>query len=52
MPLFAANVFPSQMIKLIVPEPFIYQVSGILILIGMVVGMLGSYRAVKKYLKV
>ena len=42
----------SSIIKLIVPEPFIYQVSGILILIGMVVGIFGSLRAVRKYLKI
>ena len=42
----------SSIIKLIIPEPFIYQVSGVLILIGMVVGIFGSLRAVKKYLKI
>jgi cell division transport system permease protein len=44
--------FISQLFKLIEPEPFIFYVSGILVAIGMVVGMLGSYRAVRKYLKV
>ena len=42
----------SSIIKLIIPEPFIYMISGILILIGMVVGMYGSVRAVRKYLKI
>ena len=42
----------SPFIKLIKPEPFIYGVSGVLLLIGMLVGMIGSWRAVKKYLKV
>lgn len=42
----------SPLIKLIEPEPFIYMVSGIIIIIGIVVGMIGSYRAVKKYLKI
>ena len=42
----------SSIIKLIVPEPFIYQVSGVLILIGMIVGIVGSLRAVRKYLKI
>nr|MBP3259432.1 permease-like cell division protein FtsX [Bacilli bacterium] len=42
----------SSIIKLIIPEPFIYQVSGVLILIGMVVGIFGSLRAVRKYLKI
>lgn len=42
----------SPLIKLIQPEPFIYIVSGIIMIIGIVVGMIGSYRAVKKYLKI
>lgn len=42
----------SSIIRLIIPEPFIYQVSGLLLLIGMVVGMFGSLRAVRKYLKI
>ena len=42
----------SSLITLIEPEPFIYQVSLVLIIIGIVVGMFGSLRAVKKYLKV
>lgn len=42
----------SSFIRLVPPSPFIYYVSGILILIGILVGMFGSVRAVKKYLKV
>lgn len=42
----------SPLLKLIKPEPFIYMTSGIVILIGIIVGMLGSYKAVKKYLKI
>ena len=42
----------SPFIKLIEPTPFVYMVSGLLILIGIVVGMIGSLRAVKKYLKI
>lgn len=42
----------SSLITLIEPEPFIYQVSLVLIIIGIVVGMFGSLRAVKKYLKI
>lgn len=42
----------SPLLKLIKPEPFIYMTSGIILLIGIIVGMLGSYKAVKKYLKV
>lgn len=42
----------SPLIQLIQPEPFIYIVSLIILVIGVVVGMFGSYRAVRKYLKV
>ena len=42
----------SPFIRLITPEPFIYVVSFLLLLIGMIVGMFGSYRAVRKHLKI
>ena len=42
----------TELIQLIKPEPFIYSVSGIVVLIGILVGMLGSSGAVRKYLKV
>ncbi len=42
----------SPFIKLINPTPFIYFISGILILIGISVGMFGSWSAVKKHLKI
>lgn len=42
----------SPFIKLISPYPFIYNVSGILLLIGILVGMFGSSRAVRKHLKI
>ncbi len=42
----------SPLIKLISPEPFIYISAIIVLTIGMLVGMIGSYRAVRKYLKV
>ena len=42
----------SPFIRLITPQPFIYLVSGILLLIGMVVGMFGSWLAVRKHLKI
>ena len=42
----------TNVIKLLEPTPFIYYVSLVLIAIGMVVGMVGSLRAVKKYLKI
>lgn len=42
----------SELIKLIKPEPFIYQTAGIVVIIGILVGMVGSASAVRKYLKV
>lgn len=42
----------SELLKMVNPEPFIYIVSLIVLVIGIIVGMIGSYRAVKKYLKV
>lgn len=48
---FGGQLF-SEFIRLIKPEPFVYYVSALLIVIGMVVGMFGSARAVRKYLKI
>jgi len=48
---FNGQIF-SPFIKLINPEPFIFYVSLILLLIGILVGMFGSYRAVRKHLKI
>lgn len=42
----------SPFIKLIVPTPFVYLISLALLVIGVVVGMFGSWRAVRKYLKI
>ena len=42
----------SRLIELIIPEPFIYQTSLIVIGIGILVGMIGSASAVRKYLKI
>lgn len=42
----------SPFIKLVPAEPFIYVVSLVLLGLGVVVGMFGSYRAVRKYLKI
>ena len=42
----------SKLIQLIVPEPFIYQASLIVLGIGILVGMIGSASAVRKYLKI
>lgn len=47
---FGGKLF-SDLITLIPSQPFIFQISGVLIVIGIVVGMFGSLRAVKKYLK-
>lgn len=48
---FGGQIF-SPLIKLITPEPFIYIISLVVLVIGVVVGMIGSYQAVRKYLKV
>lgn len=42
----------TQIIELVKPEPFIYQTSVIVVIIGIIVGMIGSASAVRKYLKV
>lgn len=42
----------SPFLKLVPAEPFIYIVSLVLLVLGVVVGMFGSYRAVRKYLKI
>lgn len=47
---FGGKLF-SSLITLIKPQPFIYQISLVLMIIGIIVGMFGSLRAVKKYLK-
>ena len=48
---FNGQVF-SPFIQLIVPLPFTYLVSLVLVSIGILVGMFGSWRAVRKYLKI
>jgi len=48
---FGGQIF-SQFLKLIEPSPFIYSVSLLLLSIGMIVGMYGSSKAVRKYLKI
>ena len=47
---FGGKLF-SNLISLIEPQPFIFKISGVLVLIGIIVGMFGSLRAVKKYLR-
>ncbi len=46
------QLFSSSLGKLVAPYPFIMWTSLILLLIGLLVGMFGSSRAVKKYLKI
>ena len=45
---FGGKLFGSALAALIAPMPFVYNISGILVLIGMI----GSYQAVRKYLKI
>ena len=42
----------SSVIKLVKPMPFVLNTSLIVLLIGMVVGMIGSSNAVRRYIKV
>ncbi len=42
----------TPLITLINPTPFIYTISGMIAIIGIIVGMIGSSSAVRKYLKV
>jgi len=49
---FGGKLFGSALASLVVPIPFVYYISGILLIIGIVVGMIGSYLAVRKYLKI
>ena len=46
------QLFSSSLGKLVAPYPFILWTALILLLIGLLVGMLGSSRAVRKYLKI
>lgn len=45
------GVLFSSMFTLLAPFPFVYIVSLILVLLGMIVGILGSFLSVNKYLK-
>ena len=51
IPKFNGQVF-SPFIKLIKPEPFVYKISLVLLAIGILVGMFGSWKAVRKHLKI
>ena len=48
---FNGQVF-SPFIKLIKPEPFVYKISLVLLAIGILVRMFGSWKAVRKHLKI
>ena len=49
---FGGKLFSSSLAKLIAPSPFVYLASLLLMIIGILVGMFGSWRAVRKYLKI
>lgn len=42
----------TQILRLVEPFHFILYVSGLLLIIGAIIGMFGSYKAVRKYLKI
>lgn len=49
---FEGKLFGSSLVRLIEPTPFVYLASLLLVIIGILVGMFGSWQAVKKYLKI
>ena len=49
---FGGKIFNSSLARLIQPTPFVYLASLLLMVIGILVGMFGSWQAVKKYLKI
>lgn len=49
---FDGKLMGINFITLIEPTPFVYLISLLLMVIGVLVGMFGSWRAVKKYLKI
>ena len=42
----------SPLIRLVHPMPFTIQISLLIVLVGMLVGMVGSARAVRRYIKI
>ena len=42
----------SNIFRLVKPNPFVFYLAGLLLGVGAVVGMLGSWRAARKYLKI
>ena len=49
---YFGGILFSPVIKLVAPMPFVINVSVIILIIGMVVGMIGSGRAVRRYVRV
>lgn len=49
---FDGKFFNSTLARLIEPTPFVYLASFLLMVIGILVGMFGSWQAVRKYLKI
>ena len=49
---YFGGVLFSPVIKLVKPMPFVMNTSIIILIIGMIVGMIGSARAVRRYIKV
>lgn len=49
---FGGKLLSSSLVQLIEPNPFVYLASLLLMIIGILVGMFGSWQAVKKYLKI
>ncbi len=46
------GVLFTEIMPLISPYNFVFQVSGVLVIIGAIVGMYGSWKSVRKYLKI
>ena len=49
---FEGRFFGLSIAELIQPTPFVYLASLLLVIIGILVGMFGSWQAVRKYLKI
>lgn len=49
---FGGKLYGFSFVGLIEPTPFVYLASLLLVVIGILVGMFGSWQAVKKYLKI
>ena len=47
-----ANRFPTLFIDLLPVTPFVYQLSGLLIILGVIIGVWGSLTSMRKFLKV